>query len=329
MPPGTVRVFDPPRLLRNAHLQSILASTGPRKVLVRRRARALLAASREEILDCDDGIRLHGEYSPHPEAARGLAILIHGWHGTSESAYLLSAAGHLYQRGFSVYRLHLRDHGPSHHLNRGLFNSTRIAEVVSAVGQVTRLHPHPQVFLGGFSLGGNFALRVALHAPARGIELARVVAVCPVLDPAHTMRALGKSPLYHQYFSRKWRRALDEKLRHFPDYGYREVLRELRTLQQMNEFFVPRYTGFSDTRAYLDAYALTGERLAGLAIPCHIVTSRDDPVIPAADLARLARPAALSVELTEHGGHCGFIMDWRGGSWIDGRLDQLFHGGEN
>ena len=31
----------------------------------------------------------------------------------------------------------------------------------------------------------------------------------------------------------------------------------------MNEFFVPRYTGFADTPSYLDAYAITGERLAG------------------------------------------------------------------
>lgn len=322
-------MFDPPRLLRNAHLQSILSSTGPRKLLVRRRARALLAASREEILDCEDNIRLHGEYSAHPEATCGLAILIHGWHGSADSAYLLSAASHLYQHGFSVYRLHLRDHGPSHHLNRELFNSTRIREVVDAVERIVCLHPHPKVFLGGFSLGGNFALRVALHAPARGIALTRVVAVCPVLDPAHTMRTLDRSPIYHRYFSRKWRRALYEKLRHFPEYGYGEQLRELKTLHQMNEFFVPRYTGFADTRSYLAAYAITGERLAQLCIPCHILSSRDDPVIPSADLACLAQPAALSVEITEHGGHCGFIMDWRFHSWIDRRLEQLFHSGEN
>jgi len=62
-------------------------------------------------------------------------------------------------------------------------------------------------------------------------------------------------------------------------------------------------------------------------VPSHIITSRDDPVIPAADLARLARPSALTIELTEHGGHCGFIMDWRLHSWIDGRLDELFRPG--
>jgi len=199
--------------------------------------------------------------------------------------------------------------------------------VVAAVRQITGLHPHERTFLGGFSLGGNFALRVALAAPAAGIALERVVAVCPVLDPARTMEALERSLVYHEYFRRKWRNALLQKLLHFPDYGYGEELRQLRSLGAMNEFFVPRYTGFPDTPSYLDAYAITGDRLADLTVPSHIITSRDDPVIPAADLARLARPPALTIELTERGGHCGFIMDWRLHSWIDGRLDQLFRPG--
>lgn len=323
----TAPAFRPARGLGNAHLQSFLASTGPRRALTSRRAHALQAAAREELLDCGEGIRLHGVYSPHPRAERGLAILIHGWHGTADSAYLLSAATYLFGRGFSVFRLHLRDHGPSHHLNRELFNSARLPEVVAAVRRITALHPHGRTFLGGFSLGGNFALRVALAAPAAGIALDRVVAVCPVLDPARTMEALERSPVYHEYFRRKWRHALLQKLLHFPDHGYGEELRQLRSLGAMNQFFVPRYTGFADTPSYLDAYAITGERLAGLTMPSHIITSRDDPVIPAADLARLARPPALTIELTERGGHCGFIMDWRLHSWIDGRLDQLFHPG--
>lgn len=319
--------FRPARGLGNAHLQSFLASTGPRRALTSRRAHALQAAAREELLDCGEGIRLHGVYSPHPRAERGLAILIHGWHGSADSAYLPSAATQLFARGFSVFRLHLRDHGPSHHLNRELFNSARLPEVVAAVRRIAALHPHGRTFLGGFSLGGNFALRVALAAPAAGIALDRVVAVCPVLDPARTMEALERSPVYHGYFRRKWRHALLQKLLHFPDHGYGEKLRQLRSLGAMNQFFVPRYTGFADMPSYLDAYAITGERLAGLTVPSHIVTSRDDPVIPAADLARLARPPALTIELTERGGHCGFIMDWRLHSWIDGRLDQLFHPG--
>lgn len=320
--------FRAPRGLRNAHLQSFLASTGPRKWLARRRATALLAASQEEILDCGAGVRLHGEYAEASGHARGLAVLIHGWHGNSGSAYLLSAAARLHAAGFSVFRLHLRDHGPSHHLNRELFNSVRLPEVVEAVACVAARHPHERLFLGGFSLGGNFALRVALQAPAHGIPLDRVMAVCPVLDPAHTMAVLGRSPVYEGYFLRKWRRALRAKLAHFPDYDYAEALAGLRSLGEMNAFFVPRYTEFTEPASYLQAYALTGERLAALEVPSRIVTSRDDPVIPSADLARLARPAALAIEVAERGGHCGFVRDWRLNGWIEDRMVRYFDTGD-
>ncbi len=317
--------FRPPRVLCNPHLQSFLASSGWRRRLVRRRARALEAAAVEEVLACGAGIRLHGVFARHPAARRGLAVLIHGWHGNADSAYLLSAAARLFGAGFSVYRLHLRDHGPSAHLNRELFNSTRLTEVIEALARIVERHPHPRVFLGGFSLGGNFALRVALQAPARGIRIDRVVAVCPVLDPANTMQALLDYPLYHGYFLRKWQAAMREKLRHFPAHGYGQDLRQLRSLTAMNEFFIPRFTGFADTRSYLDAYALTGERLAGLTVPAQLITSRDDPVIPVADVDRLARPPALSIEITDRGGHCGFLRDVSGHSWIDSRMDELFH----
>ena len=53
--------------------------------------------------------------------------------------------------------------------------------------------------LAGFSLGGNFFLRVAARARDAGIELERVVAVCPVLDPEHTLVRLESGwALYRQ-----------------------------------------------------------------------------------------------------------------------------------
>jgi predicted alpha/beta-fold hydrolase len=73
-------------------------------------------------------------------------------------------------------------------------------------------------------------------------------------------------------------------------------------------------------RAYLAGYAIVGEALAPLAVPSRIITSADDPMIPPADLARLVRVPALSVTLTRHGGHCGFIDRIGAPSWIDREL---------
>lgn len=313
--------FRPPVLLRNPHLQSILASTGPRKPLARLRARRLRSVARTELLACSDGVRLAGQYSAQSGPSKGLAILLHGWEGCAESLYLLSAGSRLFASGYDVFRLNLRDHGPTHHLNRELFNSTRLQEVIDAVRLVQQHHASARNFLVGFSLGGNFALRIAARAPAAGIGLDQVVAVCPVLNPRKTMDALETGWwVYHRYFVRKWQRSLRRKLEHFPELGYGDELLKLKTLRAMNGYFVPRYTEFPDTRSYLDGYSLLGDTLRDLQVPVQLITSRDDPMILAEDLAALPRNNALTIELTEHGGHCGFIENWRLQSWVDRRI---------
>jgi hypothetical protein len=320
--------FAPPRWWHSPHLQTILASVLPRRFFVARRARALLAASRDVVVDCGDGVRLLGHHSSAPGVGRRLVVLLHGWEGSAESQYVLSCAAFLYERGFDIFRLNLRDHGPTHHLNPELFHSCRIAEVVGAVREVGLMFPTHRLSLVGYSLGGNFALRVAVRAPAAGIDLARVVAICPVLDPAHTMQCLERGVwLYRRYFVLKWHRSLLKKRRAWPDlYDLDDLLASPR-LTAMTEQLVRRYSGYADIDSYLAGYAITGPALASLTVPSHLLTALDDPIIPAADLARLSASVALTVQTTERGGHCGFLDCIDRESWADRRVHELLSTG--
>jgi predicted alpha/beta-fold hydrolase len=310
--------FKPPRWLLNPHLQSILPSVGPRRRWVQRRAAPLIAASREQLVDCGDGVRLHGHLASQPGGARQLVLMLHGWEGSAESQYVLSCAQYLFERGFDIFRLNLRDHGPTHHLNPELFHSGRIAEVVGAVRAVGAQFADRALSLVGFSLGGNFALRVAVRAPAAGIRLAQVVAVCPVLDPEHTLEHLERGLwIYRNYFVLKWRSSLLKKRRAWPDLYDLDELLERRNLTAMTEQLVLRYSGYADLLSYLRGYAIVGDVLAPLAVPARIITALDDPIIPAADLARLAPSASLSLVTTRFGGHCGFLENLDRESWAD------------
>jgi predicted alpha/beta-fold hydrolase len=93
-------------------------------------------------------------------------------------------AARLLESGFEVVRLNFRDHGDTHHLNEEIFHSNRLDEVVNAAVDVAHRFPHRRFVAAGYSLGGNFVLRLALRAPEAGLPLARVAAVCPVLDPS-------------------------------------------------------------------------------------------------------------------------------------------------
>jgi predicted alpha/beta-fold hydrolase len=310
--------FRPPPGLGNRHLQSVMTQAPWRRRRVFAGARELLGGAEERVLDCGDGVRLQGFLSSRAESERGLVILLHGWEGSAHSSYILSAGSHLLAAGFSVFRLNLRDHGDSKSLNEGLFHSCRIDEVVGAVRRIREMTETECFAIVGQSLGGNFALRVAARAQVTGLDIDRVIAICPVLKPHSTMRALDSGLwVYRRYFLNRWRRSLTEKAAAFPQIYRFGDLRRFETLTDTTAFFVERYTEFESLDQYLEGYAITGEVLAGLTVSSRIILANDDPVIPINDIEYLAKPASLEVTLASQGGHCGFVDAPFGPTWID------------
>jgi len=320
--------FRPRRWLRGPHFQTILPNWPARRARVERRALPMLASSQELLLDCGGGVTLQAFHSSPAqrgrEPGRKLAVLLHGWEGSADSTYQLSLAQTLFAAGCEVVRLNLRDHGATHHLNRELFHSCRLPEVVGAVRALAARFADLPLVLAGFSLGGNFMLRVGADIAARDMRLERVIAISPVLDPAVTMTTLERGfPAYHSYFVRKWSRSLAKKQQAWPDhYDFGDLLRD-RNLRAMTNALVLAHTEYPSMADYLAGYAITGERLTTLAAPATILTALDDPIIEAKDLARLARTPHLEILTTAHGGHCGFIENLGGSGWIDARVLKL------
>ena len=313
--------FAPRGLLAHTHVQSILTSSPWRRRRVQRRSAAYRGRSQRELVSTPEGVHLLG-YRAQPADPNGaLAILLHGWEGSVDSNYLLDTAVALDRAGFETFRLNFRDHGESHHLNEGLFHSCRLQEVLDAVAAVGRAHRSGPVFLVGFSLGGNFALRIARNAGRVGLELERVVAVSPVIRPRHVLAALASGlPLYEAYFVRKWRRSLRRKQELYPErYNLDSWFRHRRLADQTRQL-VADYTEFPDLDSYLEGYSVAGDYLVGLETSCLIVTAADDPIIPIGDFKALPRSPALTLEVWPHGGHCGFLANWRLESWIEQRI---------
>ena len=318
--------FKPPFGLRNPHVQTIFSSIGLRRTKVRKAFHKFHKQQQEIILNCHDGIRLGGFLNQAVDTKfTQLAILIHGWEGSAESAYMLSTTTQLLEQGIDVFRLNLRDHGDTHHLNRGIFNSTLIDEVISGLEDLQQRYSYANYSLIGYSLGGNFSLRVAAKVQNNSIHLEKVIVFCPVIHAYESNAALNKTHnyIYGQYFVRKWKRSLYNKLAVYPDYEYKSSLADMKTLDQMNEELIPKYTRFKDVNDYFDAYAITGDILAKTICPCYLHFSKDDMIIPHDDIEKIADNPQLDITVTEWGGHCGFLMNWKFESWQDKRVLEL------
>lgn len=321
--------FAPPKALKNRHIQTIFSSVGPRRFKVRKAFKPFKQQQQEFLLDGNNGVRLQGFLNTavsNSQPNKKLVILIHGWEGSADSSYMLSMATALLQQGVDVFRLNLRDHGETHHLNEQIFNSTMDDEVIGAIEDVQQRLNYDNYYLGGFSLGGNFCLRVAAKSHNRKVSLSKVFAFCPAIHAAESNAVLNdpKNWLYGNYFVRKWKKSLRKKLAHFPEYQYGEQLDSMKTLDQMNQELVPVYTPYDDVDEYFEAYAVTGDRLADTICPCYCHFAADDMIIPSEHIGLLNKDNTdLHITVSEHGGHCGFLMNWRLDSWQDARAVEL------
>lgn len=321
-----VSSFEPPLGLGNRHVQTIFSSVGPRRYKAQKEFARFKNTETKMTLECGDGVRLAGSLNRSENGNNTeLAILIHGWEGSQDSSYMLSMASRLLSDGIDVFRLNLRDHGDTHHLNQGIFNSTLIDEVIGGIEHLQRQLSYSKWYLVGFSLGGNFSLRVAALAHGRELTLQSVIAFCPVIHAASSNVVLNSRQnwLYGRYFVRKWKNSLRKKLRHFPEYGFAHTLSKMKTLDEMNQQLVPVYTPFKDLDTYFEAYAISGQRLADTICPCYLHFAKDDMIIPVEGVRDLADNPDLHITITDKGGHCGFLENWQFDSWQDQRAAQL------
>jgi uncharacterized protein len=317
-----VKPFFPAVWARSPHMQTIFGSLRLRVT----GKNEMADVAHEVIIDAGNGARLLGYHSRQPaRSPRGLIILIHGWEGSADSTYIISTARYFFRRGYDIFRLNLRDHGRSHHLNRELFHGALTDETAQAVGNIARLLPDRPCYLIGFSLGGNFALRIALRQSEIPIpNLRRIFTISPALDPYLSTLAIDKSlPLYRIYFLTKWKRSLMRKQRCFPElYRFDGILHH-NTCMALTEAIMPWYPELGHYRDYFRRYTLTGNVLASLAMPVMIITAADDPFLPAEDFRRLPQNRYLDVSIQRYGGHCGFMDPFPVGCWYERRIGEI------
>ena len=307
-----LNLFSPHPLARNKHFQTIVSSrvTGSHP--------QVHTQAQETILNLaltNERVRLKGYYHPHPQSL-GLVFLIHGWLGCSDSAYILTGTDFLWQQGYSVFRINMRDHADTTSLNEGAFHGGLLEEVYQAASQVATMEATKPFFVIGFSLGGNFALRIGYQHSTQALvtgqsipNLTQIVAVNPALAPRETTLALdaGKS-FYRYYFLRRWQNMLRQKQLDFPDlYDFSAELKMDRSYD-VGESFIPRYTNFADSDSYYDFYTVTPERLAQLSVPTTMLTSVDDPIVPISHFLGLKNlNPYLRLDIQPYGGHIGYI----------------------
>ena len=315
--------FIPPFYLRNPMLQTVLSSS-----MLRTLGRnPMIQNSAEHIIDAGKGVRLHGYFSRQNNvSSKGLVLLLHGWEGSANSAYIQSTGKYLFDNGYDVFRLNFRDHGESHHLNQGLFLGTLIDEAFAAVKKIAGMAEGRPFYVTGFSMGANFAIRIALKNGKSAVgNLKHVISINPPLDPMKSTVNIDRKNLIRSYFIKKWKRSLALKQSLYPGvYDFGDILK-MNSCMEMTDVLVRRYTEYEGAEDYFSHYNLKKGYLNKIKTGLTIIMAEDDPVISIEDFYDTEMNENVNLILHKYGGHCGYIEGIGLRSWYQKKLIEIFN----
>lgn len=325
--------FGPRRIVQSGHLQTVLGKQMPRDLIVQGLEQPVLldAGPDHTGVDPDQAVRLLGYYTPALThgGSRGMVLLLHGWEGHSHAPSMLATTDVLARGGFDVFRLNLRDHGPDIHLhrlalNRGLFLGTLIEEAAAGARSAALFSRGKPVHIVGGSMGGSFALRLALaHAAHEIPNLASVVAICPAVNPTRAMRAIDRLQPYRAFFRRRWLGSLLGKAALFPDLYDFGPLRELRGIYEMTDWLIPRYSPYADAADYFNHYTVRPGDYERISVKTTVLAAEDDYVIPVQDFRDIPKLPLVDVRIYRTGGHMGFVDVLPFRMWLPRAILQL------
>jgi predicted alpha/beta-fold hydrolase len=315
-----VKDFKPLGLLRNPHLMTIAAAFWPRKFLA-------LPSSIPRLFEVEPGTQMlaecHWQENPHEHPT---LIAVHGLEGSSESNYMRGTAERAWTTGFNAVRLNQRNCGGTENLTSTLYHSGMSGDIRAVILELIQRDHLPEIFVAGFSMGGNLVLKMAGESgEAAPPELRACVAVAPALDLAACANALSEPQnfMYERHFVRGLKRRMRLKSSLFPGRFPLDGLNAVRTVREFDEVMTARFCGFKGADDY---YACSSARrvISGIRRPTLITTAQDDPFVPFAPFEDPAIQANQNITLVapEHGGHCAFISEEGGEErfWVEARI---------
>ncbi|MEJ2116101.1 MAG: alpha/beta fold hydrolase, partial [Gammaproteobacteria bacterium] len=245
-------------MYRNGHLNTIAASSLLRKAYTQRVSHRLRKQSDSRILSLPGDIQLQGLLTTHnSNEQKPLVMILHGWLGCANSLYLLPLASRLYEQGFNIFRLNFRDHGNTQHLNKELFHSCRLGEVLDATQAIQEQIPHSKFYIIGYSLGGNFALRIGANAKNKNLKIDKIISVCPVMNAANALEETKSMlKIYTKYYLRRWKNMLNIKHKLFPENYDLKTINQQKSLTSMTEHLLLHYTEYDSLNSYLQGYSI-------------------------------------------------------------------------
>lgn len=301
--------FTPLPLFRSGHQQTLLGYA-LRKMQTRIPAKL-------HRLPLADGDVLHF-YDSHPSSWKPgapIALIVHGLGGCHDSGSVLQLAKVCQKQGMRTVRINMRGSGKSLPENRKPYHAGCSADIEAVVKTVAAWSHTSPLYLMGLSLGGNVVLKLAGEIKQHDIpSLRKIVAVSPPADLERCSSLLGlpRNALYEKRFVQELSDLAKQRAQAHGEPA--PVFPAGMKLREFDNLYTAPRVGYGTVENYY-AQASSAQLLHKIDIPTHILSAEDDPMIDPEPIRHSPRSEAVSVYLTKHGGHLGYVSRLQQGTW--------------
>jgi hypothetical protein len=260
-----------------------------------------------ERITTPDGDFLDLEWTPGGDGP--VVLVLHGLEGSAESHYARGMLAALDARGFRPVLMHFRNCSGEPNRARISYTGGETGDLDWLVRELGRRFPGLSLGVVGFSLGANVVLKW-LGEQGAGAPVQAAAGVSPPFELGKAAWRLeqGMSRLYGRYLLKAAKASYAAKFRHRTDAPVPMAgLGMLKTFRQFDERITAPLHGYAGAEDY---YRRASSRpfLPAIRVPTRVLHARDDPfTTPDAIPGPHEVPDALSLEVSDQGGHVGFV----------------------
>ena len=256
-----------------------------------------------------------------------LIIVSHGLEGSSDRPYILGIAKLFSANSWDILAWNCRSCSGEMNRREFLYHHGFTQDVEEVVRHALR-KGYKEIVMIGFSMGGSLTLKYVgengknLHPEIKG---SMAVSVPCNLSSSSKMLALGKNKFYQNRFMRKLDIKLREKEEQYPDLIEIKPWKTFADFHEFDTHYSAKIFGYKDAQDFYDSVQCY-PHLKNINIPTLILNSLNDPMLTGDCYpeSEAQRNINIFLELTQYGGHVGFMQKGREHTYAEERALAFF-----
>lgn len=312
--------YNPLRILRNGHIQTLYPYFF-RKVDGVEFNRFRLNTHDHDFLDVDVS----------SVKSDTVVIITHGLEGSSQSPYVKGMTKQFNQMGMDAIAWNQRSCSGQLNKAKHFYHAASIDDLDLVVDFSIKSFNYKKVFLVGFSLGGNVvAYYLGSHGKSVRSEIHGGTIFSSTIHLESTAMLMRDNPFSKAYvgsFLSTMRQKVVKKHELIGLDLNIDAIKRARNFIEFDEHVTAPLHGFKSALDYY-RFASAVNHLENVSVPFLIIQSKDDPFLDKGSypVRQASKSKYVHLEITESGGHCGF-MDYRPGLefWSEKRAAQFIH----